>query len=231
MPENPLIHHQYVEAASAEDLISPDPLKRANKIVVTSSEGYIPDELIEKETDVISGIKVNGSEQTLHGVVDLVTKELDALHIEFNETTNEIEFSSTSVSSINDLNAGVRIIRHNNIMIETDLVQGHIAISDDLISEPKDDSDIEIISEVYSIYDDKDRIKTITRTETLKSGQVNTRKTVTLTYDQLDRLTKEEISFYGSSKKIVKTYSYREDRSSTGDFEDFVPLGYSKKIV
>jgi len=223
MSNNPIVHHEYLEIVTAEDLVSALPADRANKVVVTSESGIIPTILIPSQINVDS-ITVNG--QTVVGDVTFLTPLGSALVISADSNTNTVSFSTTAVSSVNNLFAGVTIEGINNVFLYTDTSANRIQISDDLIKPAENDTQISQIIQEFEADPVTGRIS-VTRKKEVRGLITTTVKTVAFSYDAKGRLTTETITFPGG-RVITKTYNYPAAGSG---LPEEIPLNYTKTIV
>lgn len=223
MSNNPIVHHEYLEIVTPEDLVSALPSDRANKVVVTSASGVIPTILIPSQINV-SSITVGAN--TVVGSVSFLTPSGSALTISADSNTNTISFSTTAVSSVNNLAAGITIEGINNIFIYTDTSANKIQVSDDMIRPASNDTEISQIIQEFTTDPSTGRVLTTTKKE-VRGATTTTVKTVAFTYDSKGRLTVQTVTFPGG-RVITTTYSYPPSGSG---LPEEIPLSYTKTIV
>jgi len=228
MSNNPIVHSEYIEIVTAEDLLSATPEDRAGKIVSTDSSGIIPDILLPQKVTVTS-ITVDppgGPTQALSGALTLTTSTGSAINLTANAVNGVITINTTAVSSVNNLSQGVTIRPANNLFIYTDAVNNTITLSDDLIQPAANSTEISSIIQEFTSDPVTGRVVTTTKKE-VRGGVTSTIKTTTFTYDSKGRLTTEVLVFAGSGRTITKTYTYP---SSGSGLPEEIPLSYTKTI-
>ena len=228
MSNNPIVHSEYIEIVTAEDLLSATPEDRAGKVVTTNASGIIPEILLPQSVTVTSltVLQPGGGSQVLSGAVTITTPTGSAIAITANEVNSTITFNTTSVSSVNNLTQGITIRPANNLFVYTDVVNNTITLSDDLITPPANDTEIGSIIREFISDPVTGRVLSTTKKE-VRGVTVSTIKTTTFSYDAKGRLTSEVLVVAGTGRTITKTYTYP---ASGSGLPEEIPLSYTKTI-
>jgi len=218
---NPLIHTEYIEIVTAEDLVNPIATVRANKVVATDSTGFIPEQLIPS-TLAVSSIEVTGASLT----GDVKLEASGTLTITADVDTGTITIENTAISSINGIDGEVTLVPDSpNVFIYADLDTNQIKISDELIKLADNASEVEEVIQETTV-DGQGRITQVDTYHRYFAELTGTlKKSVTFDYDSLNRLTTETLILSG--KQIVKTYEYPPSGSL---LPEEIPISWSKIV-
>jgi len=220
MSNNPLIHREYIEVVTSEDLAGSSS-DRANKVVATNESGIIPLQLLPEG---LGGTTITVDAVTVAGDVTLLAGS--NISLEADDNTNIITVSAITVPSVNGVSGSVSIQATNNLFLRTDLNTGIITVSDDLIEPPLPGS-LELASVSQSGIYVSGMVSQLTTYHIAANGTSSLIKTVNFSYDAKRRLETETVTFPGSTKTITKTYFYPEPESS--DPEE-IPTHFIKTI-
>lgn len=220
MSNNPLIHREYIEVVTAEDLAGSTE-DRANKVVATNSSGVIPLQLLPEG---LGGNTITVDEVTVGGAIVFVPGP--NVSISADDATNVVTFSADTVPSVNGVSGAISIQASNNLFLRTEASTGLITVSDDLIEPPVPGS-LELASVFQTGIVVSGMIQQLATYHIAANSTQTLKKTVTFTYDSKRRMETETITFPGSSKTITKTYYYPDELSG---LPEEIPTHFVKTI-